>query len=104
MRTRETGRGLGSIRIEDIKINTKSRDDIPALLLGLHSIHGSVDTRVRFFVLLENKVAPTVRSDRDRPEMTYWQILVLGILQVGLDCDWDQLQTLANEMKTVRLR
>ena len=102
MRTRETELGLGSIRIEDIKINTKSRDDIPALLLGLQAIHGTDDTRERLFALLETKVAPTVRSDTGRPGMTYWQILVLGVLQVGLDCDWDRLQTIANEMKTVR--
>ena len=102
MRTRETELGLGSIRIEDIKINLKSRDDIPALLLGLQAIHGEDDTRERLFELLEQQVAPTVRSDTGRPGMTYWQILVLGVLQVGLDCDWDRLQTLANEMKTVR--
>ena len=26
---------LGEIRIEDIKLNLKSRDDVPALLIGL---------------------------------------------------------------------
>ena len=102
MRTRETELGLGSIRIEDIKLNLKSRDDIPALLLGLQAIHGDDDTRERLFELLEQQVATTVPSDTGRPGMTYWQILVLGVLQVGLDCDWDRLQTLANEMKTVR--
>ena len=102
MRTRETELGLGSIRIKDIKLNPKSRDDIPALMLGLQAIHGSEETRERLFALLEDQVAPTVRSDTGRPGMTYWQILVLGVLQVGLDCDWDRLQTIANEMKTVR--
>lgn len=71
MRTRETKRGLGSTRIEDIKINLKSRDDIPALLLGLRAIHGADDTRERLFELLERKVAPTVRADTGRPGMTY---------------------------------
>ncbi len=60
MRTRETELGLGSIRIEDDQLNLKSRDDIPALLLGLQAIHGAEDTRERLFELLEQKVAPTV--------------------------------------------
>ena len=34
--------------------------------------------------------------------MTYWQILVLGVLQVGLDCDWGRLQVVANDIKTAR--
>ncbi len=58
MRTRETELGLGSIRIEDIKTNLKSRDDIPSLLLGLQAIHGADDTRERLFELLEHKVEP----------------------------------------------
>ena len=91
MRTRETELGLGSIRIEDIKINLKSRDDIPALLLGLQAIHGADDTRERLFALLEHKVAPTVRSDTGRPGMTYWQILVWGccrwvLIAIGIAC------------------
>ena len=63
MRTRETELGLGSIRIKDIKLNPKSRDDIPALMLGLQAIHGSEETRERLFALLEDQVAPTVRSE-----------------------------------------
>ena len=102
MSTRETALGLGSIRIEDIKLDTKSRDDIPALLIGLQAIHGSADTRERLFELLENKVAPTVRSNTRRPSFTFWQILVLGVLLVGLDCNWDRLQTYANSMTDVR--
>ena len=102
MRTRETKLGLGSIRIEDIELDTKSRDDIPAVLLGLQAIYASADTREQLFKLLETKVVPTVRTDTGRPGMTYWQILVLGVLRVGLDCDWDRLQSYANRMSDVR--
>ena len=102
MRTRETELGLGSIRLEDIKISRKSRDDIPALLIGLQAIHGSTHTRERLFELLETKVAPRVRTDTGQPGMTYWRILVLGVMRVGLDCDWDRLQTFANDMTILR--
>ena len=102
MRTRETAWGLGTVRIEDIEIDTKSRDDIPAILLGLQAIHADDATRERLFELLEQDVTAAVRTDTGRPGMTYWQILVLGVLQVGLDCDWDRLLFLANELNAVR--
>ena len=41
----ELRRPLGSIPIEDIKLNAKSRDDTPALLIGLQSIHNKIGKR-----------------------------------------------------------
>lgn len=34
--------------------------------------------------------------------MDLWILLVLGILRVGLNCDYDRLHELANEHKTIR--
>ena len=34
--------------------------------------------------------------------MTQWQILVLGVLRLGLNADYDRIQELANEHKTLR--
>ena len=102
MRTREKAVGLGTIPIEDIRISRKSRDDIPAILPGLQAIHADKDTRDRLFELLEREVEAEVRTDTGRPGMTYWQILVLGVLRVGLGCDEDCLLVLANHMDIVR--
>ena len=38
---------LGEIGIENIRINLKSRDDIPALLLGLQHLYSDEETRCR---------------------------------------------------------
>ena len=102
MRNREAEFGLGSIAIEDIRINVKSRDDVPAILLGLQAIHRDPDTRERLFELIETRLQPTVRKDVGRPGMTLWQIFLLGVLRTGLDCDFDRLETLANELRSVR--
>lgn len=34
--------------------------------------------------------------------MTQWQILVLGVLRLGLNADYDRIQELANQHKTLR--
>ena len=44
LRNRQLERG--EIRIEDIKLNRKSRDDVPALLFGLQYLYSQVTTQV----------------------------------------------------------
>ena len=42
---------LGQLRIEDIKLDAKSRDDIPAILRGLQHIYKNEETRAELFAL-----------------------------------------------------
>ena len=49
-------RPLGSVPIEDIKLNVKSRDDIPAILIGLQAIYKNKTTREELFRLLDEHV------------------------------------------------
>ena len=37
-----------------------------------------------------------------RPGMEQWKILVLGVLRLGLNVDYDRIQELANQHKTIR--
>ena len=93
---------LGSVAIEDIEIDTKSRDDTPAILLGLQAIYVDPSTRERLFALLRERVAPKVSHATGRPGMPLWNIAVLGVLKTGLDCDWDRLEWMANKDLGVR--
>ena len=43
--TRKPQLALGEARIEDIKLDRKSRDDIPAVLLGLQHLYSHEETR-----------------------------------------------------------
>ena len=94
---------LGEIRIEDIRINLKSRDDIPALLLGLQHLYSDEETRIRLFALIEEHVLPGVDRTVGRPGMEMWRILVMGVVMQGLGCDFDRLHELVNEHRTFRL-
>ena len=79
---------LGELPIAAIKLDPKSRDDIPQILRGLQHIYTTPELRGPIFALLE-EVLPerqiegkTVKADPNngRPGMTQWQILVLGVL------------------------
>lgn len=101
---------LGELAIAEIKLDPKSRDDIPQILRGLQHLYTTPELREPIFAILE-EVLPerqiegkTVKADPNngRPGMTQWQILVLGVLRLGLNTDYDRIQELANEHKTLR--
>ncbi len=88
---------IGNLPIEEIRLDPKSRDDIPALLLGLQYLYTHKETREALFDLLEKEVLPGVDLNNGRPGMTVWGILVMGILKQGLNCDFDRLHELVNK-------
>ena len=101
---------LGELAIANIKLDPKSRDDIPQILRGLQHIYTTPEVREQIFGILK-EVLPvrqiegkTVKADPDngRPGMTQWQILVLGVLRLGLNADYDRILELANEHQTLR--
>lgn len=106
---------FGEVNIADIRINPKSRDDIPAILLGLQYIYTIPDLRDRVFAIMQ-QVIPSRKGkgltqkergekaspDRGRPGMEQWKILVLGVLRLGLNTDYDRIHELANHHSTIR--
>ena len=101
---------LGEEDIAKIKLDPKSRDDIPQLLAGLQFIYTHADVRQAVFNILEEVVPYRAGSenngkastDKGRPGMEQWRILVLGTLRLGLDADYDRIHELANQHCTVR--
>lgn len=92
----------GEIDIAQIKIDPRSRDDIPAVLKGLQLIYTQTDTREKLFELLAQSLAEKTNLRTGRPGMELWRIFVLATLKQGLGCDWDRLQELAHEHRTLR--
>lgn len=101
---------LGEEDISRIKLDPKSRDDIPQLLAGLQYIYSNHEVRKSVFTILEEVVPPSVSpgkdgpasTDKGRPGMSQWRILVLGTLRLGLNADYDRIHELANQHRTLR--
>ena len=92
----------GEVRIEDIKLNHKCRDDMPALLSGLQYLYSQKVLRDRLFALMDEYILPGINRKVGRPGMAMWSIQVMGVVKQGLGCDFDHLHDLVNEHKTLR--
>ena len=93
---------LGQPAIEDVVLPKRSRDELPPLLKGLQWIFKTPELNEAIFQLLENAVVGSKQSTTGRPGMDLWHILVLGIVRLGLNCDYDRLEHIANYDTLVR--
>jgi hypothetical protein len=98
---------LGEQTIGSIRLDPKSRDDVPHILRGLQFIYITPDVRERVFSILEEVIPEGTEGKADtntgRPGMDQWKILVLGVLRQGLNADYDRIHELANQHNTLRL-
>ena len=104
-------RTIGEIDIADIKIDVRSRDDIPLILLGLQHIYCTDGLREKVFEIIKD-ILPTqlvkgqvkaVSAELGCPGMNQWTILVLGSLRLCLNADFDRIHELVNQHRTLRL-
>lgn len=93
--------GLGQTPIENVVISLKSRDQLPPTLAGLQWIFSTPEINAQIFELLELKVIGN-KQHTGRPGMDLWQILVLGVCRMALDCDYDRLEDMANNHALLR--
>jgi len=104
-------RTLGETDIADIRIDVRSRDDIPLILLGLQHLYCTPECREKVFAILKDILPTTVVDGAAQPVsaglgcpgMNQWTILVLGCLRLCLNADFDRLHELANQHRTLRL-
>ncbi len=93
---------LGEADIASIQFNSKSRDDIPQLLRGLQHIYTEESIREQVFSVLENLIPQNIDATNGRPGMDLWIILVMGVLRLNLNWDYDRLHEMVNNHKTIR--
>ena len=92
---------LGQTPIEQVPIPPKSRDELPPVLRGLQWIFQTPELNEQIFQLLEQKVTGTKQAT-GRPGMDLWHVLVLGVVRLALDCDYDRLEYLVHYDKLLR--
>ena len=93
---------LGEIDISKIEFDLKSRDEIPQLLMGLQHIYCTPDLRRQVFALLEEAIPCGKSSGTGRPGMDLWRILVLGVVRLNCNWNFDTLKEMADNHLTLR--
>jgi hypothetical protein len=92
---------LGVTPIERVFIPLKSRDELPPILAALQWIFQTPEINEEIFALLEGRVLAGKKAT-GRPGLDLWHILVLGVVRLGLDCDYDRLEDMANHHTLLR--
>ena len=92
---------LGAIPIESVKIPTRTRDELPPTLAALQWIFITPEVNEQVFSLLEESILSD-RAETGRRGMDLWQILVLGVVRLTLDVNYDRLHHIANFDSLVR--
>ena len=93
--------GLGQTAIEKVVIPLNSRDELPPILAGLQWMFSTPEIHEQIFELLEDQVVGD-KGDTGRPGMDLWHIFALGVIRLGLGCDYDRLEHIANHDNLVR--
>lgn len=88
--------------IAQIAFDPRSRDDIPQLLRGLQYLYTHDETRTQLFAILARAVPKGVDPNNGRPGMELWRIFVLATLRLNLNWDYDRLEEMANNHRTIR--
>jgi hypothetical protein len=94
---------IGEIAIADIQINLQSRDEIPKVLIGLQELYCDRSLRKKVFEALKDLVPKGINPDKGRRGMNLWTILVLGVLRLVCNWDYDKLTEIANNHINLRL-
>ncbi len=87
--------------IPDVKIDGKSRHELPQLLAGLQYIFVTPHLNEAVFEILEKKILGNKKAT-GRLGLSLWEILVLGTMRLNLDADYDTVYDLANHHQIVR--
>jgi IS5 family transposase len=86
---------LGQTPISEVKIMTKTRDALPALLHALQKLFITPEYNEKLFNILEDKILKG-KKKTGRPGMDLWWIFVLAEVRLCCDLSYDRLHYMAN--------
>jgi len=85
-----------------VLLNTKCRDEIIPILRALQHVYGDPELRRQILNRVGKDVNGRTSRKQGRPGLDYWQIIVLAAVGLGCNYDYDKLQNLAAEHRTLR--
>ena len=98
----KTRKPVEEMQIDQVNLDSNSRDDIPQLLKGLQYLFLNPILLEQVLKILDSLFPKEIDLNNGRPGMDMWSILVMGVLRLNLNCDYDRLHNLVNNHKTIR--
>jgi len=89
--------------VDAVPLNLDCRDEIIPILAALRYVYSEKEVRREILDLIGEDVNPVSSPDCGREGLSYWTILVLAAVRLGCNFDYDKLQDLAEQHRTLRL-
>jgi hypothetical protein len=85
-----------------VNLNLNCRDEIIPILRSLQHLYANVALRDELLQLVGEDVNQTTSRKRGRRGLNYWEITVLAAARLGCNLDYDKLQDLAENHRSLR--
>jgi hypothetical protein len=93
---------LDCLPISLVKLNLNCRDEIIPILRALQHVYGDVPLRSELLRLVGRDVNEGTSRKHGRRGLNYWEITVLAAARLGCNLDYDKLQDLAENHRSLR--
>jgi transposase, IS5 family len=93
---------LDRLPIAQVNLNVNCRDEIIPILRALQHLYANVALRDQLLELVGRDVNQRTSRRRGRRGLTYWEITVLAAARLGCNLDYDKLQDLAENHRSLR--
>jgi hypothetical protein len=93
---------LDCLPIAQVKLNLNCRDEIIPILRALQHLYEDAALRNELLRLVGKDVNHSASRKRGRRGLSYWEIIVLAAARLGCNLDYDKLQDLAENHRSLR--
>ena len=93
---------LDSLGVAQVKLNLNCRDEIVPILRALQHVYEDAEVRGELLRLVGKDVNQGTSRKHGRRGLNYWEITVLAAARLGCNLDYDKLQDLAENHRSLR--
>ena len=93
---------MDCLPIKEVALNFECRHEIIPLLAGLQHLYSELLLREQLTGLIAKDINSDTRTDIGREGFNYWQIAVLGVVRMGCNLNYDELQDLCENHRALR--